>query len=521
MRKTIGYNKDKNGILEYVKMKPDSEIKGKITVQLVNNDTNEVEQEVYTENVRMKWLDTQIYVDGLLFDTPLYNLKLLYSGYTSSYGREGEVNGLFKELGLFGSEQGLENEKVSSVSGNLIGYCSTSETYAGSDSKKGSFNQAESYIKQDSNGNLVMHNVYEFPSYCANGTTTHIGYLKNALENKKYNNYVMYGTGFECFCGMPSTLIPYYSPTTDSCSWNCYNTGKNTFLFALTTTSNVLQIVELNVVTGECVRNVPLMGEDKKPLNSEISKSCLQISKDGKYLYALVYVLGTTQVTSAGVAKEGWSLLTFDTTSGNIVNRIEYGSLVIGTTSNNFDKYSIGVIDEKGNGNIILFGCSPSISTNYIQEINVNDGTCVKCITPYEYTDSDNTEPRDIYRGTLLINENNEIVYRRSSNYNTDKNHLVWDRKLNLIRRYADMKDRICLNMNIIGNEGLSLGTIGSSTTNYTYWGLFDRRNRYQVNTLTKLPSPIVKTSNFTMKVQYDMIFEMPNILDSFIEKEV
>ena len=517
MRKTVGYNKDKNGIQEFIKMKPNSEIKGKVTVQLINDDTKEVEQEVFTENVRMKWLDYQIYINGLMATTPLYNLKLKYCGYSTTSGHTAGYNGYFKYLVLFGSNQGEESEKISSDSGNVIGYCGTDEVYTGTDPKRGSFNQSESYIKQDSNGNLVMHNVYEFPSYSANGTTTHIGYSKNPLETMSYKNYICYGSGFSCTSSMPSPLIPNYSSVIDGCSWNCYNTGKNTFLFVLSV-DNKLQLIELNIATGEVLKKMLLtVGEEKYLVTSSAYPRCIQISKDGKYVYILAY-LSSSFATAYGVEKSGWNLLTFDTSTGIMIDFKSYGEITVGSTSRVFGEHSVGVIDEKGNGNLIMFGSPNSYTVNYIQEVNINDGTCVKCVTPYESSDNDNVSYNHTYRGTLLINEKNEIVYRRSSYYNTDKNHLVWDRNLNLIRRYKDNKDRINLNMNIIGHENLSIGTTNSNTSDFTWWGIFDKTNRYQVNTLTKLPSPIVKTSNFTMRVQYDLIFEMPNILDGFIE---
>lgn len=521
MRETKAYSKDKNGIQEFIRMKPYTDIKGEIKIQLINNDTKEIEQEVFVENVRMKWLDTQVYTDGLLSSTCLYNLLSKYAGYSTSYGYTASYGGYFKSIALFNSEQDIENEKISSVNGNVLGYCGFDETYSGNDKKKGSFNSVESYVKQNSEGNLVMHNVYEFSSYAANGTTTHIGFCKNPTETMSYKNYVCYGTNFNCFKGMPSKLIPEYSPVVDGCSWNCYNTGKNTFLFVLKI-SSVHYVCELNIVSGECLRKVKLTGVDGVDLNYRLKFAGIQISKDGSSIYALIYVNSTSVQSIIGATKNGWNLVTFDTQTGQLINNVEFGNIAIGSTGESFCEYSVACIDES-NGNIIIFGNASGNSLNYIQRVNSNDGTPISTVDVFNgnYNDSDCVDYNNVYRGSLIINKNNEIVYRRNSYYYTDKNHLVFDTKLNLIRRYSHNKDRININMHIIGNENLCIGTSSSSTSDFTYWGIFDKTNRYQVNTLTKLPTPVVKTSNFTMKVQYDMVFEMPNILDAFIERQV
>lgn len=532
MRETIGYNKTKNGMEEFLKLKPDTNVKGKVTVQLINDKTKEVEQEIFTENIRMKWLDYQMHINAINSIGCVWDLIVKYAGEYTSYGIRFDRGGEFKNIVLVSSDEETENEKKTSIDGTVLGYCGFDTTYSGADTKQGSFNLAESNIKTDSDGNLVIHNVYDFPTHACNGTITHVGYAKNFDAKFSYYSRTIYGTDWQTFRGLPSKLLTSYSVGSDTNSWNCFHVGKNVFRFALNkgSSNNYFYICDLDIATGQVLKEVNITGYDNVPIGKTVLYSFdtrgLSISKDGNSVYMVGYTGGEdTNTKSTGA---GWNLLTVSCETGKVINNVFIGRIKAGDTTNYMGEYCAALYDEVGTGNIYLFGNTSSNDRNYLQEISVTDKTVVKWTMPYVYTDADNVSSMNWWRGTLLLNSDDEIVYKR--NYKSDeKKHLVFDKTaLTLKRKYFDTKDRLSITMDIIGKKGLSIGPCYSSDdgnsnsrTTYTYWGVFDRRKITPVSTLTKLPSPVLKTATFTMKVQYDVIFEIPNVLEAFEENPV
>lgn len=527
MRETISYNKTKNGMEEFLKLKPDTNVKGKVTVQLINNETKEVEQEIFTENIRMKWLDYQMHLNAVQTIGCVWELIGKYAGETTSSGKPFNRGNDFKYLLLYSSED-EENEKNASLDGNLIGYCGFETTYSGTDVRQGSFNLVESNIKNDSEGNLVMHNVYDFPTHACNGTITHVGYGKVLDDTLYYYNYVNFATNWQNLKGLPSTLTASIGAIScQASSWNCYHVGKNVFRFVLqrkkSTYVTSYYLIELDIVTGNTLKNIELLGYDNLAIDANSTYiRMIQMSKDG----SSIYILTKSNVinTNVGATTKGLTFLTLSADTGKILDCIHLGNTIgAGDTGYVFSDYSIAVYDE--GKSLYMFGGVSSGSTNYLSEIDLTTKKVVKWTSPYSYNDTDSISSSDIYRGALVLNGDDEIVYKRTSQQST-KNHLVFDKtSLALKRKYNDNKDKPTLSLDIIGHEGLSISICtsvddsnGNTSSNYAYWGIYDRRKKMPMSTLTKLPSSVLKTAAFTMKVQYDVIFEMPNVLEGFTE---
>ena len=519
MREIISYDRNKDEITKTTKMKPFSNIKGKVKVELINNETKEVEREILTENIRMKWLEHQIYLDGLCGATCLWDFAYKYAGQSTTYGKQLDRGGAFTNLLLYNSEE-IEDEKKPSIDATLIGYCTLDAT--STSATKGKFIVNESHIKNDSEGNIVMHNVYEFPSNSANGTTTHIGFSKQ-IDTYNKQNYSIFGDLWGLTSGLPSSLAPQYETYNQFGSKNCYIIEKNTFRF-IAMSSNILYVCDVNITSGY-TKMVPLknvlganFGKDTSGYTYYITG--MQISKDGTQ--AIVIAHSSSSAPKIGATQSGWNILTFDCETGNCIDYYNLGELANGSKTENIYEYAETVLDIYGNGNLIIYGRGYNNAQNFLTEYNISDRTTPTKVKYYEVLTSDSDRITEIPYSSLNIYEDGTICLRRNSVTDVTKNHLFWNRNLELINRHKNVSFKPSYLMDIIGKPGFALGTTMNGEFNkYSTWGIFDTRKKYPMTTLTKLPSPVVKTSNFTMKVQYDIIFEVPDLFDAFIEKEV
>lgn len=525
MRETIGYNKTKNGIEEFMKLKPDTDIKGKVTVQLINNETKEVEQEIFTENIRMKWLDYQMHLNAVQSVGCVWDLIVKYSGVSTSYGVRFDRGGEFKNILLLSSDEETENEKNASLDCKVVGYCGFDTTYSGTDTKQGSFNLVESNIKTDSDGNLVMHNVYDFPTHASNGTITHVGFGKN-FDNK-VSTYapIAFGTDWQATKGLPVALMPRANNASSSCSNSCLEIRKNTFRFILNVDDdgNCLTVFEVNIATGCIFKKTKLLGFENTPISKSCTVRGVNLSNDGSCAYIMGYTYGAdTNIKATG---KGWCFLTISCETGKIISSVFYGEIKIPSLNYEIYNNTATIYDELGTGNIYMFGAKYNTTNNYILEVNPTDGTVIREVMPYTSSEADNVGYGDFHRGSLKFAPNNELIFRKNSSYSSGI-HLVFDKtSLMLKRKYTSTIETLSICMDIVGREGLSIGPCetrdyAKNSYNHISWGIFDRRKTTPMSTLTKLPSPVLKTATFTMKVQYDVIFEIPNLLEAFTEIE-
>lgn len=523
MRETTGYNKDKNGIEEFIKMKPNSGVKGKVTVQLINDDTKEVEQEVFTENVRMKWLDHQMYLGGIVNGTNAFKSFMNLNNISSSYSTPSSAlqymeGGHFKNILLINSDDGDELEKYPVVNGTLVGYCGFNEVYAGTSTKKGCWNKADSYIKEDGQGNLVLHNVYDFPINAANGTITHIGYSKQCLT-LSYSSSAYHTQNYCGAIGLPCALDVNVgsSVATTRCSTNCVEIRKNVFKF-IANISNYFYIVTANIFTGEIFEKIPLKGANGKSFSMTSYIAGMQLSKNGEEVYFIFHNSSSSVHPVTGIGGAVLFFVKFSGITGEFMEVINL-STVTGTTSTGSQvKYSyentVAVVDIYETGHLYLFGGYSS--ENVLTEVSIENGEPTKIKSSQILsTDSDVINYEYIQRGRLYISDKRVISYKAEGTTVGHAQYFAWDKDLNLIdrNRYAIT---LLTSMDIVGKSPLAITIMDDGADNYCELGIVDKRGNLPMTTLTKLPSPVMKNTNFTMRVQYDVLLEVPNLLDAY-----
>ena len=180
MRQIKGYDKNfvDGSIVEHIKMKPDAEIKGIVTIQLFDQN-GKIEREIRTENrvtdsiARMAFMDyfccrirgnpwgvQYEYNDSEVGDTQTAK----DSNYLENSGSYSYFTAPFRHFFLTDDttpESGFER----AIKGNIIGWADKSRPYAGTSAVKGTINLSESLFTESN-----LHFVFDFPSSVANGT---------------------------------------------------------------------------------------------------------------------------------------------------------------------------------------------------------------------------------------------------------------------------------------------------------------------------------------------------------------
>jgi len=180
MRKVTGYDRNfiDGSITEHIKMKPEVEIQGIITVQLFGAD-GKLEREIKTENrvtdsiARMAFMD---YFCCRIRGNPWgvqyeYNDAEVGSTQTTKDDRYYESNGAYSYFTapfrhfFLTDDVTPESGFGRSVKGNIIGWADKSRPYAGASTAKGTLNLSESLFTESN-----LHFVFDFPTSVANGT---------------------------------------------------------------------------------------------------------------------------------------------------------------------------------------------------------------------------------------------------------------------------------------------------------------------------------------------------------------
>lgn len=186
MRKAVGYDRSyiDGSIKEHIKMKPDVDIKGVVTIQMFDEAGN-IEREIKTENritdsiARMAFMDYFCcrirgnpwgrqweYNDSEVGSNISIKDSSYIEGYSSSYSysRFSYFTAPFKHL-LLTDDTNTESAFARTIKGNIIGWADKSRPYAGASTVKGTINLSESVFTEDN-----LHFVFDFPTSVANGS---------------------------------------------------------------------------------------------------------------------------------------------------------------------------------------------------------------------------------------------------------------------------------------------------------------------------------------------------------------
>ncbi len=187
MRETKGYDKSfiDGTIKEHIKMKPNVEIKGVVTIQLFN-EAGKLEREIKTENritdaiARMAFMDYFCcrirgnpwgrqweYNDSEVGSTT-QNKDNAYiegdAGYNYSNHNYSYFTAPFRHL-LLTDDSTPESSFARSIKGNIIGWADKSRAYVGTNTAKGTINLSETVFTESN-----LHFVFDFATSVANGT---------------------------------------------------------------------------------------------------------------------------------------------------------------------------------------------------------------------------------------------------------------------------------------------------------------------------------------------------------------
>lgn len=200
MREAKGYDLSiiDGTIQEHIKMKPEVEVKGVVTIQLFD-ENGKLEREVRTENritdaiARMAFMDYFCcrirgnpwgrqweYADSEVGS----DIASKDSQYIENRGNYSYFTAPFRHLVLT-DDTAPENAFARSIKGNIIGWADKSRVYAGASTVKGTVNLNESMFTESN-----LHFVFDFPTSVANGTFQKLWwadlYIETSLQETIY-----------------------------------------------------------------------------------------------------------------------------------------------------------------------------------------------------------------------------------------------------------------------------------------------------------------------------------------------
>ena len=163
LRESIAYNIDliKGDKKELVKQKPKAPTRGIATVELFDSENGEKIYEAKTENIINNYVSKIAYMD--------YFYGKIKGNRANSY-----YSAPFQNIVLT-SYSGDESADIKYYKGELIGYADKETAYVGNNILKGTINTAET--KLDTEGDGVLHFVFDFPTHAANGTFQSIWWI--------------------------------------------------------------------------------------------------------------------------------------------------------------------------------------------------------------------------------------------------------------------------------------------------------------------------------------------------------
>lgn len=463
MREVIERDRDFNlNTVKYSKkQKPLSKVKGKVSISLYEDDN--IVRDIKTENKVMDWFKEDAY----------------YRHYESLLGKNavnaGYITKPTKYIVLSNKEDEESSVNCLSKLGSVIGYAERQVTYSGSDTLKGTYNINESKVYTDEQGNLVCHEVYDFPTHACNGE------IKSVMWSSLFNNAsstTLKTAKNTSFGHKPSEYSSAY-----------YDKENNEIIYIGAGAHN--QVIKWNLDTNEnnnyskLVNPMSTSGFPQSVANNYNFSIAFE-SKDiayGSFYNNSYYDQGG--ITSYNMLIVKWDLNTGEAIEYEVKNLSPLKSLF---KDENGDALTSYLQAYYYNEHIYLYGNNTSTGTKGLAKFDM-DFNLIKQVhfnTNTSYT-INSTNSKVFFVNNKIIVKNNGEMY-------------ILDNDMTII----DYIEEVFNGMHINNMENARLTTSTSSSNYYCYLQVLIN----PFTTYVKLPSPITKTNVHTMKVQYDFVFE-------------
>lgn len=521
MREIKGYDKSfiDGSITEHVKMKPDVDIKGVITIQLFDEEGN-IEREIKTENritdsiARMAFMD---YFCHRIRGNPWgrqYEYNDSETGNTTSYkddryyesgGSYSYFTAPFRHFFLTDDttpESGFER----AIKGNIIGWADKSRPYAGTSISKGTINLNESIFTESN-----LHFVFDFPTSVANGTFQKLWWAEMIYDRSTQE--ILYGLKE---VSRNFKLDSYKSKVVDLPVATSYTPGyyssSITHRFRTFKYNNKLYAISPNYNTGKvCMAVINLDTEEYEEIDlyttMELSSTSYRpadylMANENNYVYMFYYNVSNKL-----------HRLNLDDNRKIEINLSDYYYNLIGekipeipsswysNIRSNMSSSLMGCKNGKlyipvryNNGSVnktFILVCNPDENLTRVALFNLNEAT-----TPAGPL-SNNASLLNGYNLKLQMrNADTWFVCNGDYTFITDNSFNIIDTSY---RNYSFGRDDVLEDTN--GSAIKRYSIPGASSINkWQYsWILWE-----PIAAMTLLPSPVTKTPTNTMKIQYD-----------------
>lgn len=443
------------------KNKPQSSVKGKVTVSLYDNGNKT--REVLTENLVLDWNKAEAFSQ--------YYMNRIGSNSTNAI-----ITNPAQYL-LLTDDEGEENaSKPTFTTGtNIIGFAQRKTTYSGDSITQGTYNSAESSVYVNDEGNLVVHEVYDFPTHACNGTIKSL-----AWSPSNANNFTLFTVLRDYSWGQSLGSTCYLDPSTKNVhhlyhgrySIHKFNTDSKTEYQLLTPSGNNISYDNANhfgnVTSLNNVEVVTLKtgGTNEVPTDN----FCY-----GRY----ENVIARNAKPVEWIDPVPFPTLTLDgVTYARAYYALYNRHIYIYAANNSSYDYAVFKIDLEG---------------NIIASRKINTPEKV----PYTLV------------GFSMFGKDISVWIRKNSDSNDSGVNLTLNEKLEVVGENEE-------NIQGMGNQYKS-ALYGLKNTYFDLhaWGdpSYVRLKKPIKTTYLKLSSPVTKTNTNTMKVQYDFVIELKNVI--------
>ena len=462
MREIIEKDKDfVTGIEKYsTKKKPLSNVRGKVSVSLYDENDNKI-REINTENLIMDWYKESAYERTFVNTLAQGTNYSLNAGFFESPTKYLILSDRDKEV----------NSKDCLDFGNIIGYAEKNTAYSGNSSQQGSYNISESYKTTDENGNIVVHDVYDFPTNACNGT------IKSILWAPYTNEFYSIGLAKINIRSINTATVKYISQTPfieDNFAYCCY-------------LNNLYEVYKFEEGKRTKMSSALLL-PDGSAMNNTSKAIHVDMSDLSNIKGAIVNKLSGA---NNGIDGNNVILCKWSDSSGEITVEKTILNPTFETEPTTQSVYSITSIIRKGN---YLFYTLSHSNYRSVAKVDMNGSLISQkhlgdCGNIWGFWDGINIIGDNIflstYNSTYILSDNLEIL-KVKPGYSAGGDF------------YSPVTSPKFDNVHINLSYSSSVYTIGFNGF------------KCPMTTCVKLPNPITKTNTNTMKVQYDFVLEPP-----------